>query len=64
MAVTLITVTIPDHAPVKLPKSLSLEEVRATLAQQGYAMVENATATTDAAGNITFARPTGGVKGL
>lgn len=60
----LITVKMPDHDPVRLPKSLTLAEVRATLAAQGYPSVENAVAETDAEGNITFKRPTGGVKGL
>jgi hypothetical protein len=60
----MVQVNIPDHSALRVPKSLSLEEVRATLAAQGYAQVENAQATVDAQGNITFARPTGGVKGL
>lgn len=57
------TVNVPDHAPVKLPHSLTVDEVRATLEQQGHPAVGTAQATVNG-DTITFARPTGGVKGL
>ena len=59
------TVYVPDRsAPFAFPRSMAVEEVRASLVTTGYTALENADVNVSAdGGTITFRRVTGGNKG-
>lgn len=58
-----INVYVPDQrTPIRVPATLSHEEIRTVVVQQGHTACENADITTRANGDVVFNRVTGGAK--
>lgn len=56
-------VYVPDQrTPIRVPNTLTHEEIRSLVVQQGHTACENADIVTRANGDIVFQRVTGGAK--
>ena len=66
MAANDYIINVPDRsAPYRLPRTLTVEEVRQTLVGMGHTAVENSELAVSPDGQtLTFKRVTGGTKGL
>lgn len=59
------TIYVPDRTdPVRLPVSLTIDEVRQSLVGMGYTSVETAELLIESGNVLRFRRPVGGTKGL